>query len=126
MDKPLSMNTRKEITKKYALKYRRASKKDKGQMLDHLVATIGWSRANTRRALVTALAPKVASRKRAFRKPTYGYESLKALIHIWNLAGRPSGKYIAVVMELWLLKLDQHGELDQERITCQVRGQGPT
>ena len=55
--------------------------------------------------------------------PTYGYESLKALNHIWNLAGRPSGKYLAVVMELWLLKLDQHGELDQERFTCEVRGQ---
>lgn len=123
MDKSLSMKTRNEITKKYALKYRRAGKKDKGQMLDHLVATIGWSRANARRALVAVSAPKTTSRKRAPRKPTYGYDSLKALIHIWNLAGRPSGKYLAVVMELWLVKLDQHGELDQERFTPKVRGQ---
>ena len=123
MDQSLSMSARKEITKKYALEYRRAKKKAKGKMLDHLVATTGWSRANTRRALVAALAPKVASRKRALRRPTYGYESLKALIHIWNLAGRPSGKYLAVVMELWLLKLDQHGELDKERFTPEVRGQ---
>ena len=92
-------------------------------MLDHLVATIGWSRANARRALVAALAPKVALRKRALRKPTYGYDTLKALIHIWNLTGRPSGKYLSVVMELWLLKLDQHGELDKERFTPEVRDQ---
>jgi hypothetical protein len=26
-------------------------------------------------------------------------------------------------MELWLLKLDQHGELDKEAFTCEVRGQ---
>lgn len=52
-------------------------------MLDQLVATIDGSRANTRRALVAALAPKAAgpSRKRAApRKPTYGYGTLKALV----------------------------------------------
>lgn len=119
------MNTRKEITNKYAIEYKRASKKVKGAMLDHVVATIGWSRANARRALVAALAPNTPTLppKRALRKPTYGYDTLKALIHIWNLAGRPSGKYLAVVMELWLFKLDQHGELDQERFTLEVRGQ---
>lgn len=81
------MNTRKEITNKYAIEYKRASKKVKGAMLDHLVATIGWSRANARRALVAALAANTPTLppKRALREPTYGYNTLKALIHIWNL-----------------------------------------
>ncbi len=73
--------------------------------------------------MVAALTPKVALRKRALRKPTYGYNTLKALIQFWNLAGRPSVKYLAVIMKLWLLKLDQHGELDKERFTPEVRDQ---
>lgn len=45
------------------------------------------------------------------------------LIHIWNLVDRPDGKYLAVVMELWPLKLDQQGELDKEAFTFEVRAQ---
>ena len=48
------MAARREITKKYALAYQRASKKDKGRLLDELVAVTGWSRANARRAVGTA------------------------------------------------------------------------
>jgi hypothetical protein len=48
------MATRHEITKKYAREYARASKKDKGRMLDELVAVTGWSRANARRAITRA------------------------------------------------------------------------
>ena len=125
MDKPLSMNTRKEITKRYAAEYRRASKKGKGEMLDQMVATIGWSRANARRALAKARTRKgpIGLPKRALRKPTYGYNTLKVLIHIWNLAGRPNGKYLAVTMDLWLPKLEQYGELDKKRFTPEVRAQ---
>lgn len=119
------MNTRREITKRYALKYKRATKKGKGEMLDQMVATIGWSRANARRALAKALAHKgpVRLRKRALREPTYGYNTLKVLIHIWNLAGRPNGKYLAATMDLWLPKLEQYGELDKKRLTPKVRTQ---
>lgn len=46
MGQSLTMSARLEITKKHA----KASKKAKGVMLDQLVATTGWSRANARRA----------------------------------------------------------------------------
>src|SRR5664280_218760 len=45
MGQRLSMATRHEITRKYAKEYERASKKDRGRMLDELVAVTGWSRA---------------------------------------------------------------------------------
>jgi len=54
----LSMSARREITKKHATEYGKASKKAKGVMLDQLVATTGWSRANARRALTAAKAPE--------------------------------------------------------------------
>ena len=42
------MAARREITKKYAREYARAGKFEKGQLLDSLVATTGWTRDHAR------------------------------------------------------------------------------
>ena len=121
----MSMSARREITKKHAAEYARAPKKAKGVMLDQLVATTGWSRANARRALTTAGKRKGPARA-IVRKPrgrTYSYDTLKLLIQVWNLAGRPSGKYLAATMGIWLPKLEQHHELDGKRLNDQTRAQ---
>ena len=125
MGQTLSMSARREITKKHAAEYARASKKAKGVMLDQLVATTGWSRANARRALTAAKARNGPARavKRKPRGVTYGYDTLKLLIQIWSLAGRPSGKYLAATMGIWLPKLEQHGELDSTRLNDHTRAQ---
>lgn len=119
------MSARREITKKHAAEYAKASKKAKGVMLDQLVATTGWSRANARRALTAAVNRKGPARvvKRSPRPRTYGYDTLKLLIQIWNLAGRPSGKYLAATMPIWLPKLEQHRELDGKRLNEHTRAQ---
>ncbi|TFB94916.1 transposase [Cryobacterium sp. HLT2-28] len=125
MGESLSMSARREITKKHAAEYARAPKKAKGVMLDQLVATTGWSRANARRAL-TAASKRKGPVKQVRRKPrprTYGYDTLKLLIQVWNLAGRPSGKYLAATMPIWLPKLEDHHELDATRLTDQTRAQ---
>lgn len=49
MGRGLSMGAKREITKKDARENGSASKKVRGRLLDELVATTGWSRANTRR-----------------------------------------------------------------------------
>lgn len=119
------MATRREITKKYAADYAKASKNAKGLVLDELVAVTGWSRANARRALSTARKRKGPA-KAVVRKPrgrTYGYDTLKVLIGVWRLAGMPSGKYLAATMDLWLPKLEAFGELDTKRLTPAVRVQ---
>jgi transposase InsO family protein len=121
----LSMATRREITKKYAADYAKSSKNGKGVVLDELVAVTGWSRANARRALSAARKRKGPA-KSVVRKPrgrTYGYDTLKVLISVWRIAGMPSGKYLAVTMDLWLPKLEAFGELDLKRLTPAVRAQ---
>lgn len=125
MGHKLSMSARREIAKKHAAEYRQVSKKAKGVMLDQLVATTGWSRANARRALTAARVRKgpASAVKRKPRSRTYGYDTLKLLIQIWNLAGRPSGKYLAATMPIWLPKLEQYGELDAKRLTEHTRAQ---
>ncbi|HZL80907.1 MAG TPA: hypothetical protein VFC06_03035, partial [Demequina sp.] len=116
---------RREITKKYAREYASASKKVRGRLLDELVATTGWSRANARRQVAAAGQRKGPRRAvaRAPRPRTYGYDTLKLLIEVWTLAGQPSGKYLAATMGLWLPKLIEHGELDTARLNDHTQAQ---
>lgn len=54
------MAARREITKKYTREYGAASKKERGRMLDELVAATGWSRAkhiSTTRCMSTCSRP---------------------------------------------------------------------
>lgn len=46
------------------------------------------------------------------RSRTYGYNTLKLLIQVWNLAGRPSEKYLTATLPICPPKLEQHHELD--------------
>jgi len=48
------MTSRAEVTTKYAKAYAKASKKDKGRVLDAVTDVTGWSRDNARRRLVAA------------------------------------------------------------------------
>ena len=125
MGQSLSMSARREITKKHAAEYARVSRKAKGVMLDQLVATTGWSRANARRALTAALKRKGPAKavKRKPRGRMYGYDTLRLLIQVWNLAGRPSGKYLAATMPIWLPKLEKHHELEAKRLNEGTRAQ---
>lgn len=96
------MAARREITKKYAREYAGGSKKERGRMLDELVATTGWSRANARQQVRAALARTGPQRavQRAPRPRTYGYDTLRLLIRAWMLAGQPACKYLAATMPL--------------------------
>lgn len=66
------MAARAEITAKYARQYARASKKDKGRLLDEVVAVTGWSRDNARRQLGMAAKPRPARPRRRRRPRKYG------------------------------------------------------
>lgn len=106
----LSLSARREITKKEARGYARASKKGKGQILDRLVVEVGWSRANARRAVHAALGRRgqASAVKRKPRPRTYGYDTLKVLQRVWAVAGRPCGKYLAAVMAATLANMEAH------------------
>ena len=112
MGSKLSVSARVEITKKYARAYAKASKKDRGRLLDEVVAVTGWSRDNARRRLSTAAKPgprPVASRKPRARK--FSYDATKVLQRVWASNGGQCGKYLAVAMPDLLDALERHGEL---------------
>ena len=111
------MTSRAEITTKYAKAYVKGSKKDKGLVLDQVVAVTGWSRDNARRRLVAAAkrppggGRPVAIKPRKQRSPKYSYDALKVLQRVWAASGGQCGKYLAASMRLQLDGLERHGEL---------------
>ena len=123
------MSSRAEVTTKYAKAYGRASKKDKGRVLDQVVEVTGWSRDNARRRLVAAAnrppgaGRVVAKVPRKQRAPKYSYEALKVLQQVWAASGGQCGKYLAESMPLQLAGLERHGELidGADRYSNQVR-----
>lgn len=63
------MASRAEITSKYAKAYARASKKDKGRVLDQVVEVTGWSRDNARRRLVAAAKQPPGAGRQVAKRP---------------------------------------------------------
>lgn len=130
MGSGLSMSSRVEITARFARAYVKASKADKGRILDQVVQVTGWSRDNARRRLTTAACPpgpgrQVAKRVRRQRAPRYSYDALKVLQKVWAASGGQCGRYLAASMALQLAALERHGELvdGQDRYNPQVRAE---
>jgi len=130
MESGLSMSSRAEITAKFAKAYLKASKADKGQILDQVVQVTGWSRDNARRRLTAAAQPpgpgrQVTNRPRRQRMPKYSYDALKVLQKVWAASGGQCGRYLAASMALQLDSLERHGELvpDQDRYSSDVRAE---
>jgi hypothetical protein len=111
------MGSRAEITTKFAKAYAKASKKDKGRLLDEVVTVTGWSRDNARRRLTAAAkrppgsGRQVAKTTRKPRSPKYSYDALKVLQKVWAASGGQCGLYLAASMRTQLDGLERHGEL---------------
>lgn len=131
------MAARFEITGRYADQYARASKKERGQILDEVVAVTGWSRDNARRRLTAAVkdqaraAPKsrgrraVSEQARRPRSFKYSYDARKVLARVWAVSQGQCGKYLVVSMPLLLETLETHGEMvfGQDRYSPEVKAE---
>ena len=124
------MSSRAEITARFARAYVKASKADRGQILDQVVEVTGWSRDNARRRLTAAARPpgagrQVAKRPRRQRKPKYSYDALKVLQKVWAASGGQCGRYLAASMAVQLAALERHGELvpGRDRYGPEVRAE---
>jgi hypothetical protein len=131
MESELSMPSRAEVTARFARAYVKALKKDKGLILDQVVAVTGWSRDNARRRLAAAAKRSpgrgraVAARPRKPRALKYSYDALKVLQRVWAASGGQCGKYLKASMALQLDALERHGELvyGRDRYSPGVRGE---
>ena len=113
----MDMRTRKTVVKEAAKHYRRASKKDKGRLLDEFVALTGYNRCYAARVLRGTETRRYRPRKRRRlgkrgRKKKYGPEILTPLRKIWGILDFACGKLLTSNMEEMVSVLIKWKELD--------------
>ena len=126
----LKMKARQEVTKATAAEYRRAGTREKGVMLDQLVATTGYSRWYARGVLrhegrrvqlgkqVVALAVRgVAGGTVRKRTRQYDEKVTAALVKLWRMMDYICGKRLQPILAELLTILERHNEFRCERET---------
>lgn len=107
------MAERSAVTKQMARRYERATKTQKGLMLDELCALTGWTRRHARRALAEAIRPSPVLPGRGRGRPkVYGDDVLVPLRQVWATLNGPTGKRLAPFMAEIVAALERAGELE--------------
>ena len=116
----IDMAARRQVTNKLRGQYRKASKADKGKILDRVVSTTGMGRSTARRMLTGPRLPDPAEQVdgRTLRARGFGDDARALLEHVWALMGMPCGKYLVVMCDLWLPLLAAAGDLDKPFATA--------
>jgi len=112
----LTMKERKAVTAVMVARYRRASKKQKGRLLDELVALTGYHRWYAVGLLRGHGPPPGGPRGRAEARPRrrprrYDAAVLAALRQVWVIMDCICGKRLAAVLPEMVAVLERHGEL---------------
>ena len=119
MEGKIDMAARRQVTNKLRGQYRRASKADKGKILDRVVSTTGMGRSTARRMLSGPRLPDPGEQVdgRTLRPRGFSDDARALLEHVWALMGMPCGKYLVVMCGLWLPLLAAAGDLDKPLAT---------
>jgi len=119
----LTMGQRKAVTKELLTRYAKASKGERGKILDELCALTNWHRDHARKALRAAANPAPPKPRRP-RPAIYGAELLAPLVKVWATLDAPCGKRLHAVMAETVQALARHGELSianaQRAQLCQM------
>jgi hypothetical protein len=123
----LTMKERKAVTAVMVARYRRMSKKQKGRLLDELVALTGYNRwyavgllGGDGRSSRGRVAPAAARPRQ--RRRLYDGAVLTALRRIWVIMDCICGKRLAAVLPETIAVLERHGELQLDAATRQKLG----
>lgn len=113
----LTLAERRAVTDTTATRYVLAGKRGKSRILDELCANTGWHRNHARKALKSALAPKVVT-PRSPRPVKYGDTVIAALTVCWTVLGMPAGKRLAPMLAELVAVLRHFGELTIDEDTA--------
>lgn len=104
------MSEKKAVTREMRRRYKKASKSERGRMLDELTALTGWTRSYAGRALRTEHKKRSGPETRGCKK-TYTKEVLIPLHKVWASLDYACGKRVAAGMEDTLSALLRSDEL---------------
>lgn len=121
----IDMAARRQVTNKLREQYRKASKQDKGDILDRVMTTTGVGRSTARRLLTGPALPDPAEQvdRRRLRPRGFSDDARTLLEHVWALMGMPCGKYLVAMLEVWLPLLAEGGDLDKPFATKAARAE---
>ena len=120
--KRLAMSERRVWVKAFAAQYRKATKKEKGAILDRFIEATGYKRHYAARLLCNqgrrvrlgprvVLQGEVSVRWRRGRERRYGPEVKGELMKLWRMLDYVCGKRLAAALPRVLEALERHGEL---------------
>ena len=111
MEGKSDLSARRHVTNKLRDAYRKASKTDKGRVLDEAQAATGMGRSTVRKHLTGPKLPdpKEQLDNRKLRPRTYSDTTRELLTHVWPVIGLPCGKYFVVMVPQWLPLLTRCG-----------------
>lgn len=105
--------TKKELIAATKRRYLKASKKDRGKMLDEFCGNIGYNRNYAIRILQTGYDNnRITGRGRKPRKNKYDSRTILAAMKIWELLDFPCGQRLQPMIEPMVESLTAHGELN--------------
>jgi hypothetical protein len=117
------MKSRQEVIKRYCTKYKKSSKKEKGQIIDSICLTTGLSRDRVKKLLSGGIEKTAAlgnignQSKRRGRKPIYDDRTRVTLEKIWVLMDFACGRRLAAGMEDMLDALHRFNEIEFDEQT---------
>lgn len=114
----LTMRQKQAVTQELTKRYKRASKKEKGELLDGVIQLTGYHRSYAARMLRvkrTQTAPRPAQKRLRRRARKYDRAVLSVLREIWAICNYICGKRLAPYLPEILPVLERCGEIELEK-----------
>lgn len=111
MEDRIGMAAKQQITLRFKDEYEKASKKDKGVILDRMCETLQIGRSTARRRLKQAIRANAGQAAARERPRLYSDQSRLLLEQVWLMMDLPCAKYLKEMLSQWLPALLANGEL---------------
>ena len=123
----LDMKTRRTVIGGQKARYKKASKKEKGQILDSVCLATGLSRDRAKKLLANLGATPMPGKVRSGRNRKYGRDTRLALEWLWPLMDYAGGRRLCAGMDDMLDALIRFGEFPfEENIAGLLREISPS